>query len=430
MIGKAKNVLRVAGKATFPFFTVSTESHNKSVKFGGLIGNLVTAVTTQLQLRAEFIESESLSKRLDNGSWTGRVGKIQKNEADLMFTIMKAEEMEIIDYTDPFLFDEARFLVKKPEEASKMFIISRPFNYRLWIATFVTLILGIPILYFLLKAEWKLKSIKLRRGWKRIAWMLFVGFANQGDSLIDNIGHKVRWMLSAWLLTCTILVACYAGNLASYMTFPGFQHVPNTIPQLQEAVAAGEYYIVVKEKSSITQSIENSNSTLMKLFAQSVRNRNGLIKDMGQCFYRTAQDRCAFINYEIVFDLMTPKNLIGKFMISNDQFLTISVAFAVRKDFPLKKEVDRITSAAVESGLLIKWKKNIIDKLPKKEKDLNTIRPLNLLDLQGGFILLFLGYAIGIVCLIIELIIDFFLRCRKKKKVKVIPFSHYERIYY
>ncbi|XP_067142337.1 ionotropic receptor 93a-like [Centruroides vittatus] len=255
--GNAKNVLRVAGRNSSPFFTVSTRSDKKSVKFGGLVGNLVTAVTTQLQLRAELIKSESLSNRLENGSWTGRIGKIQRNEADLFFTIMKAEEMEIVDYTPPFLFDEARFLVKKPEEASKMFIISRPFNYRLWIATFVTLILGIPILYFLLKAEWKLKSVKLRRGWKRIAWMLFVGFTNQGDGLIDNIGHKVRWMLSAWLLACTVLVACYAGNLASYMTFPGFQHVPNTIPQLQEAVAAGEYYIVGLNRSTIIRSIKD-----------------------------------------------------------------------------------------------------------------------------------------------------------------------------
>ncbi|RLZ02244.1 Ionotropic receptor 68a [Cephus cinctus] len=87
--------------------------------------------------------------------------------------------------------------------------------------------------------------------------------------------------------------------------------------------------------------------------------------------------------------------------------INMPIALGLDKNSPLKPNVDRLVQRAIEAGLVQKWLNDVMEWAKNSEKPLDTNAPkalINLHKLYGALVALGIGYSLGFITLVYEIL--------------------------
>ncbi|XP_067134570.1 glutamate receptor-like [Centruroides vittatus] len=99
------------------------------IRHSGNLADFFLLLQEGLGFSTYIFEDVDEGIKLKNGTWTGRNGRVHRDEADIGFpTGITYDRLEAVDYTHIFNILTVNFYTKKPEELSKMLAVIYPFN--------------------------------------------------------------------------------------------------------------------------------------------------------------------------------------------------------------------------------------------------------------------------------------------------------------
>ncbi|GFS48594.1 putative glutamate receptor [Trichonephila inaurata madagascariensis] len=99
------------------------KDENGDIQLNGLIGQVINLVSSKLKFQYEIQKppDNEFGVRKKDGNWTGLLGILQRKEADMVFSIAVTEERsQVVDFSIPYTFEDATFIVRKPAPLIQM----------------------------------------------------------------------------------------------------------------------------------------------------------------------------------------------------------------------------------------------------------------------------------------------------------------------
>ncbi|XP_023243621.1 uncharacterized protein LOC111641652 [Centruroides sculpturatus] len=386
MKNSAKNLTIRTAVVPLPVLVELREEGNKIVFSGhGSIARLLLTIQEVLGFSFEIKIIKDYGMNLKNGSWTGRIGSLHRNESDITVPhAMSYQHSKLIDFTIPYWISDIIFCLRKGEQKSKLYAITYPFHIEVWIATIMTFFVGSIFFYLIFNVSAKFYSDK-KTSLHDIVMALFASFTNKENNIFQPAGESRKLLVIMWILAVSTLVYSYSGCLMSFLSFPGLEDVPRTFPDLFQAVKNGHYTLSTNMKSVIGVVIkkgETESTATMKKFLTEGK----LVEIEKRHFFERMFAIISFSNI-VLFNVKT----IGEenYLSSTDNLFMQFVSFGLRKNFPLKTEFDQILRRCLEAGLQEKFVSDEILRYSNERQSLfvepDDFRPLTLNDLFGSF---------------------------------------------
>ncbi|XP_023229323.1 glutamate receptor-like [Centruroides sculpturatus] len=345
-----------------------------------------------------------LGEKLQNGSWNGLNGRLQRKEIDfgLLSTFVNYESFQVVDYTVPFDSDEVTFVVSAPKQVSKLTTIIRPFAKEVWLMISVTsIVFGVIIHLIILKRNNIVQDNQKVWSIKEAFLFLFQTLILQGGSISHIRDTTTRIIIGIWLLASVVITSGYCGVLFSYLTLPLYEKVPNTIAELINAVMEKKYSwgsICFSPEESYLMNVENGP---FKILGDHIKNHpENCFLTFEEGIEHTLNNKYAFFGPKSLIDPVTKDRGENLFVTSEDSLFNFNIAFSFKKNFGIKTEFDKIIGNLRDSGIYKKLTNDLMP--PTKNVEESSYNPLSLEDMMSTFILLLIGYAISILCFICE----------------------------
>ncbi|XP_071548889.1 ionotropic receptor 21a-like [Panulirus ornatus] len=355
----------------------------------------------------------------DNGSWTGLMGDLQNRKADIGVADLYIMEhyFAIIDMSIEYDFEYLCFVNLVPGPLPQWMALGLPFMLKTWVAIFVTVLAGMGVLAVL--AQLGFRSGRVENTWfqrsTNTSLLLFSCVMNTPWVRVPTSSH-LRVFVLLWSLAFIILAVAYKGSLVSYLTVPLERPPIDTHKQLYEkGVAVGSIGYTLK------QVMEKNADPNVRLLADRYEHipstSEGLLRTV-QGEYSFLESR-GFLEYTIAVD-HTDQRGRASLHVMREYIAPFGIGLAYPKYVPYIPKFNRIIRRLTEAGFAKKWMADIIIRSKQAKissanrqpdalvselttQDLAEVRPLSLDNLQGGFILLALGYALGILSFTVEL---------------------------
>ncbi|KAF8767549.1 Glutamate receptor ionotropic like protein [Argiope bruennichi] len=117
---------------------------NGQITVSGVDGLLMDAVLTALGYRYELvIPTDGEKGQHKSGNWTGIIGEVVNNRADLAWTWLSPfeEAHNVVDFSNIYGNDAVTFGVTKPHPTPTAYTIFYPFDLPIWFGIFIIIIL-------------------------------------------------------------------------------------------------------------------------------------------------------------------------------------------------------------------------------------------------------------------------------------------------
>ncbi|XP_041350952.1 glutamate receptor ionotropic, kainate 1-like [Gigantopelta aegis] len=214
--------------ATLPFHTfVIRSTKEEKTTYSGLCISILDIIAQSLNFSYIIGEPKdgSWGKELKNGTYTGMVAEILKEEIDLIAApiIPQVERIHKMDFTIPYSWDRIVVMFKKPPLTStKWLTLVNPFQLEVYLCIGASLVFVVCLVVFV---EWNnpYYSPEARQVctiWhiiRHFTWYAYGSLIKHGGiHLPDSISGRV--IIGFWLLFCTIISAVYSANLIAFLT--------------------------------------------------------------------------------------------------------------------------------------------------------------------------------------------------------------------
>ncbi|KAJ8961600.1 hypothetical protein NQ314_005917, partial [Rhamnusium bicolor] len=281
-----------------------------------------------------------------------------------------------------------------------------------WLCLSLSIISMGPILYYIHRFSpvYEYKGIRKKGGLSSVQnciWYMYGALLQQGS----------------WWLVVLVVATTYCGNLVAFLTFPKIDIPITTIDEL------------IAHKDTITWSFRHG-SFLERQLKTSTESRFKILYDEGikdvdikDMILQVQNGKHVFIDWKIRLQYMMKKQYLQTdrcdLALGLDDFFDEQLALIVAQDTPYLPTINAEIKKLHQVGLIQKW---LQDYLPKKDRcwknrhivEVNN-HTVNMDDMQGSFFVLFFGFLLSILLLLVEKL------CFKhsvKKKVKIIqPFT-------
>ncbi|KAA0203188.1 Ionotropic receptor 203, partial [Hyalella azteca] len=110
-------------------------SSPKQDRLGGYLGSLIHLIADSANFSPRVVQDKSVGKRLDNGSFTGVIGRLQRREVDIglaSFTVL-LRRVPAMDFTAYLRRKTTRFITKVPAYKRDPFILINVFKIETWL---------------------------------------------------------------------------------------------------------------------------------------------------------------------------------------------------------------------------------------------------------------------------------------------------------
>ncbi|XP_060078728.1 glutamate receptor ionotropic, kainate 2-like, partial [Ylistrum balloti] len=396
---------------------------NGNNSYEGLCFDIFNEIATRFNFTYDVMEPPDgdWGLELDNGSWSGVVGMLQRKEIDLVVASLNVHSRreEVIDFTYPYFYDSTIILITKEDPMkTKWRTLIDPFDDT------VLLLIGCALvaISFLLCVFERLSPYycdevnfledKSLKSFQDSFWYLYGALLTQGG---DRLPHSQtgRTLLSCWWLFCLVMMASYSGNLIAYLTVSKDKLPFNTVNEMLNTddykwgLIGGSYWVtifkhsVLSEFKAVWQGIERFNesdpsvlSTNPDVHIQKVLSSNyAYLGDKTQIEIKMANE-CT---------LRTGK----------EEVLPFQYAFGLPNLSPFTEMISREIIEIHESGLINIWKSR---RWPRTNicgsESLTAAKAITLVDVQSAFYLIGIGLTLASMVMGIEN-----LRAMHRKKI-------------
>ncbi|GFV95208.1 lig_chan-Glu_bd domain-containing protein [Trichonephila clavipes] len=374
------------------------KNEDGSYNFSGSSAKRLELFLRALNLPFEIVDTEDreFGRLLDNGTWTGLIGKIQQGLADLSINSIAVTEQKtsVVNFGPISDSDDITFAIEKPGTYPKSLAFIRPYDYTVWIPTLIVLLLMPWVLRFLL-------NIKFTYFY---AFIMILGSFFGQFSFKNNNSQRSRIISISWSVFGMIMTLSYSTVLLSILTVPLQIPPVKNFEELSEAVMKRNYKIIVPKGSSTLEALLNNPKKYFRLLGQAAVSNSWYYNPQNN---KVTKDTAALAVRSVLQMLAGPEDWKVNYL-SDDSLVSFMFAPAVKKGFCYKKRLDKITNAINSGGLNLKFIRSKsfqmwITMHEKGSTDL-TMHPLTLRDLIGSFLMLSFGLGVAVFIFICEII--------------------------
>ena len=399
--------VRVATFELEPFvvFTVDDKGN-----FTGRIGidmHVIDSISKAKNFTVDYFvvsTDEKWGEMYPNGSWNGLTGQVFHEISDIGAgnSFMNGMRAKLVDYSYPYNYMPACFVVPSPKPLPNWQSPTLPFSLDTWISVGISLFVIGVILYFLSAVSVKEESVEF----KSLSFNFLYILGSLTSRSISRMPAHMPVRIYAgfvWLFSLIISTA-YSANLVAFLSIVQIEPPITTLEQLSS--------------SSLRIS---GHTTWMSIFGMST---DRAILDLGSRmeerfnFYdvleRVEGGEFAMIQNRQFLELNKDARFTygGKstIRIVEECFMNFNVGLILPKNSPLTDNLTTVLMNIFESGLLQKWKNEVVRYVYRRYKEERAnalisspkVSSLNLNHVQGIFCVLGIGYFAAVLFLGLE----------------------------
>ncbi|XP_050736673.1 probable glutamate receptor [Eriocheir sinensis] len=385
------------------------------VTFDGYMVRLMDYVAQGLNFSYRFVPSpdNSYGTKNKDGSWTGMVGQVKREEVDIglgPFTLT-TDRARVVDFTWPVEVTSGRILAGQHSLEVDPWGFMLPLSPEVWAATFAFIIF-LPALMFLL--SWSVTRKGKREKWVRKQFEFLSMILQESIAITANSWWWwERVIVVFWLLATLVLRRSYEGNLISHLAV---RHIPQPYQSLRDVLDDRSAVMIWKKGSSFVELIETSDSGIFREVLNSAK--DGRLRFLSVNEYLQVMDRDVINGNQVIIDFAF--NLIpisGKTFsltgrcnvyIGRERLISQSLGMIGQKGHPLVPAITRKLLSMIEAGLYSFWYRQVIPNSTSCDKMSSKVTvhtPLSLSNSWAMFAMLLGGSAVSLVALLLEVLV-------------------------
>ncbi|XP_014479803.1 PREDICTED: glutamate receptor ionotropic, kainate 2-like isoform X2 [Dinoponera quadriceps] len=367
------------------------------------------------------VESDYGSLNKHTEKWTGMLGKIRTDDADLAITdlTITSERETAVDFTMPFMNLGISILYKKPTRAPpSLFSFLSPFSNDVWlylIGAYIVVSLLLFIIGRLCPAEWNnpypciedAEELENQFTFKNAFWFAIGSIMQQGSE-IAPIGISTRMMAGSWWFFCLIIVSSYTANLAAFLTV---ETVVSPFDNVEELVKRKNIKYGAKQKGSTLKFFEESNhSTYTEMYEYMTSHANDVLQLSNDDGVQKVKDEdYAFLmessSIEYIMERECEVTQVGGLLDEKGYGIAMKKGSRYRTAF--NKAILKLSESGILTELKKKWwqQKRGGGKC-RETGGASTAQELGLDNVGGVFLVLAVGVALSCVYTVLELLWD------------------------
>ncbi|XP_015171770.1 PREDICTED: probable glutamate receptor [Polistes dominula] len=397
--------LRVVMAHDPPVSLIHHNERNEIIEVSGFFGELMKLLQEGMNCTLTYIETDSWGLNLLNGTWTGAVGMLIKNEADIagMELMMTSDRLDAIDFTTPVYSTKCRTFIKRPDLTSiKWQAYTSPFGANIWYLIGFIILLSSGLIMII---KIVVKTISYYEDFEHspstlseIMFYVFGAFCNQGmqQSLLDPV-RMVQFVIH---LTAVVVLAAYSAALISFLAIKTFVMPFTTMEGL---LKDGTYrFAVVQESADYTFFQNTSDKVLRVLFDNILTKETDLPINYLDGLHRVCkEDKYAFMAMDNIAAELQQKLTCS--VESLDTITQTTIAMAVPNRSPYDGIINSNILMLRDSGILQRLLNTEWSNQFKKPKSKWT--SVELYDMVPLLIFMFCGSVVSSFLLSLEHII-------------------------
>ncbi|XP_076068797.1 glutamate receptor ionotropic, delta-2-like isoform X2 [Oratosquilla oratoria] len=350
---------------------------------------------------------------MENGTFNGMVGMVNRTEVDFAvasFTITEVRE-RAIDFTHAYYEEPTTILIPSPKERTNIIAFLAPFSWQVWLCIAGSVFVVTPVLWFLtaqfpsLPVLYPHQRIKQRPSVYRYFWSCVFSLTTQDTEMIET--EPTRLLHGMWWIFSIIIIYSYTGNLIAFLTVPKLENLVNSLEELSLqrevlwtyrkntahdvlfgfAKPPGTYHrignlLTERPELKVNTDAEGINSVLKKNMAF-IKEKSWLDFAMEKDYLHTGE--CRFSQVPQIF-------------------FSAGFGWCLQTKSPYLPLVNREILRMTQSGLFAKWRLMF---WPRPNECTaggrgRNVKPMQLWNFTGHFLLLGLGCVISFLVLLLE----------------------------
>ncbi|XP_042220292.1 uncharacterized protein LOC121865040 [Homarus americanus] len=350
--------------------------------------------------------------RLDNGTYTGVIGAVEKYEADFSLNVAFTGDREkVIDYTVGYFYDPLTFCTTKPRPLNQVLALIRPFQPLVW-AGFVGVSMVVAPLYYLAGTVERIPSLNLKSPSISKAFLKIYG-ACLSQSCRWSGENGPRVLVAAWLVFSMVTLTSYVAMLTASLTLPTLSPTLNSLEQLVESDFS---WGIQDQGAADYQLLKSSRVPLYQKVYRGLQ----VCPSLDECLARARDTKYAFITWRLYMEdriaiRFTSATGERQLHVATNDFFPSEIGWAMNPGCPFRGKFNQQIRRLLEGGLITKWLLQIIndpkrrevvegeevlegEEVPRREGP----QRLGLDQLQGVFYILILGDIIASLLFVVE----------------------------
>ncbi|KAG8192196.1 hypothetical protein JTE90_009959 [Oedothorax gibbosus] len=407
-------LLNVAVLSLPPLFKVNFSKEGDHMH-SGFEGRFLDVLFGLLRWKYNLLvaEDKEWGRQTKSGNWTGLIGMILRNEADMALSRIAISEqrLKIVDFSMAYSTEDSTFVVEKPKDEHLSFAYLYPFDFTIWIG-FLLVLLLLAVLFPLF--------LKRRHSFWEVFFDLYTTVMKQPSNITKYDSHAGRYLFTLWLCFAMVLSITYSAKLFNLMAMPHPATPIRTFRELSQAVKNGEHKCFTAKGTNTVQSLLESKEEYLQNLGEAI--------ESNEWYARASElESGTYINENSAQQLSRTRSHLffgsnwfeSRYLISDDSLGFYPIGIALSKKFCCKLKLNRALYRLASTGIYEKFIKDESLKLElSRSKHLTqqiVQKQVVLKDMLGLLILYAIGILLSLCALSIEMI-DFKIKLKRKSR--------------
>ena len=400
--------------STFPWppFIIKSQADelgDKVVYTEGLEIKLLRTIAHRLNSTLEYLpppaDDSKWGARQPCGSWTGLLGDVYYKRSDVALASMTAteERKQYLETTITYWSNSVVWIVPRPKFISGWRSLLGIFKPTMWVVVLVAYMLASVALWSLTRTVLRLKEPDFYRN-PCNCFMATWSLTLEMGTHVQPRGLIMRFVFICWVIYCLQISTAYKSSLISSLTNPHLEPAILNMKQLANSRLKFQYTV------GLLDYFDDPADDNMRNIRDSLR----FCDDVTVCLKSLALNaETALVNDKSYVQYLIPHLYIdsnGRPLLQPlpQEVLSYHIVMILSKGNLLLERFDELISRVVESGLTVKWARDIMytRAVGAVSQKSGGGRRLSMVHLQSMFVLLLIGEGLALLALIVELVMS------------------------
>lgn len=396
--------IRVSSYDVPPYFRRRQNKHNGKI-FEGNFGEMLETISMFMNftiLPHMFWENQIAGMYLPNKTWTGIVGDVLYNRADVgpCAITQSYQRSFFVEFTEPIVIDQLTFAVPRSGYRPQWENIVAPFTVHIWILILTAL--GVMQVFVMIH-DFVLRKLRIFKSNQLNTLNIF------SVLLMVSIPHMPRSLLMKyvtliWVCFSLIMSGIYQGILVSFMT------KLRAYPELETFEDISQSDLTIITIPSYLRFIKQSPNPVLRFLTPRVEPVSSYSKGLGRI---CRQQDAALISLLTLLEynkntMCIDDNGEPSFYIPSESINQILLTYVVPMGSPYLPRWNTLILRAKEAGLVDKWLQDFIQETSPLFKTVIKTPHISISwnHLQSSFWILGIGLLISSLSICVELILQ------------------------
>ncbi|XP_077532651.1 glutamate receptor ionotropic, delta-2-like [Haemaphysalis longicornis] len=372
--------LRLSNVGWYPYVFMENEPGG-GFQLKGITGSMIDYIIKSMGINYQLVEPPDLEwgDLRPDGQWTGMMGQLQREEADLALgPFVLTEQEATVANPSPAYTDEDMIILSgvDKEHKSNVYGYIRAFDLQVWMVLlcFLALAAGVAMVAEILLPDGRLTLRQQRQRLGRIFWV-YVASMFLESSTYNFTSHTQRLLFGSWFLMVVILMNTFVGYMESSLML---KEETDRLDNIEQLALAPEVRPMVFEAAGFLKIIEEAEGYAFEKVLQSIRDFSEKQVDeevRGEELFTppyllmVLKRQAAILMERISLLARVSQHCYdvelqgqGLFHLGRERILQIKMVFYVRKtmDPKLQEEIFRRVRWVMDTGLNLYWHEDLV----------------------------------------------------------------------